>query len=204
VRHDEDSEFGGKSTGSLAWGWAFMPQWRATASAATSFRVPTLFQRFSQYGNPATWCPNRAATSNWACAGLPPGSEASLAPRGATGSANLINVRIAGRLCSSFGCYQSVGRAELTGVTLAGRTMVAGIGLRGSLDWHDPRNVDTDKVLPRRARRLATLGADTVLGGWTLGADVQAAGAALRQRGQHAVQRLGGYGLVNVSWPAPR
>lgn len=53
VRHDEDSKFGGKSTGSLAWRWAFAPQWRATATAATSFRVPTLYQRFSQYGNAA-------------------------------------------------------------------------------------------------------------------------------------------------------
>ena len=50
VRHDEDSEFGGKGTGSVAYGYAITPQWRATASVGTAFRAPTLYQRFSQYG----------------------------------------------------------------------------------------------------------------------------------------------------------
>src|SRR5690606_38237148 len=52
LRRDEDSEFGGHGSGSLAWGWTFLPQWRLTASAASSFRVPTLYQRFSDSGNP--------------------------------------------------------------------------------------------------------------------------------------------------------
>ena len=77
LRHDEDSEFGGKSTGSLAWGWGFLPQWRVTASTASSFRVPTLYQRFSQYGN-AALVPetgrNVEVGLRWAAAG----SEASL------------------------------------------------------------------------------------------------------------------------------
>jgi vitamin B12 transporter len=50
VRHDSDSEFGGKSTGSVAYGYAFAPHWRATASVGTAFRAPTLYQRFSEYG----------------------------------------------------------------------------------------------------------------------------------------------------------
>jgi len=197
VRHDEDSEFGGKSTGSLAWGWTFAPAWRATAAAATSFRVPTLYQRFSDYGvadlQPESGR-NVELGLRWAAAG----SEASLAAWRNRVS-HLITFGSPGGCRSSFGCYQSVGRAELTGVTIAGRTMVAGIGLRGSLDWHDPRNVDTDKQLPRRARRLATLGADTVLAGWTLGVDVQAAALRFDNAANTPSQRLGGYGLVNVS-----
>ncbi|HEY0202496.1 MAG TPA: TonB-dependent receptor, partial [Burkholderiaceae bacterium] len=50
VRHDDDSEFGGKTTGSLAYGYAITPQWRATLSAGNSFRAATLYQRFSEYG----------------------------------------------------------------------------------------------------------------------------------------------------------
>ncbi|WP_163420337.1 TonB-dependent receptor domain-containing protein, partial [Escherichia coli] len=70
------------------------------------------------------------------------------------------------------------------------------VTLRGSLDWHDPRNAITDKVLQRRAKRLATFGAETVLAGWTVGTEVQAAG----QRFENAsnTQVLGGYGLVNL------
>ncbi len=194
VRHDEDSEFGGKSTGSLAWGWAFAPQWRATASTATSFRVPTLFQRFSQYGNPALVPEtgrNVELGLRWAAAG----SEASLTAW-RNKITNLINFGAPGPCADSFGCYVNVGRAELKGVTLAGRTQWGAVALRGSVDWHDPRNADTDKVLARRAKRLATFGAETQLAGWMLGTELQAAG--LRFDNAANTQRLGGYALMNL------
>ncbi len=194
VRHDEDSEFGGKSTGSLASGWAFTPQWRVTASAATSFRVPTLFQRFSQYGN-AALVPesgrNVELGLRWAAAG----NDASLtAWRNKV--TNLINFGAPGPCIDSFGCYVNVGRAQMEGVTLAGRAQLAGFTLSGSLDWHDPRNLDTNKVLPRRARQLATFAAETVLAGWTVGTEMQAAGERFDDAAN--TNRLGGYGLVNV------
>jgi vitamin B12 transporter len=77
-----------------------------------------------------------------------------------------------------------------------GRTRLAGVSLRGSLDWHDPRNQATDKLLARRARRLATLGADTDWAGWTLGAEVQAAGERFNDAANK--ERLGGYALFNL------
>lgn len=194
VRRDDDSEFGGKSTGSLAWGWKFLPEWRVTAAAATSFRVPTLYQRFSEYGV-ASLVPesgrNVELGLRWAAAG----GEASLtAWRNKV--INLIEFGPPGPCLNAFGCYQNVGRAELEGVTLAGRTDLDGVTLRASLGWHDPRNFDTDKVLRRRAKRLATFGAETVLAGWTVGTEVQAAG--LRYENAANTQVLGGFGLVNL------
>ncbi len=197
VRRDDDSEFGGKSTGSLAWGWAFAPQWRVTASAASSFRVPTLYQRFSQYGN-AALVPetgrNVELGLRWA-AGDKSGSQASLTTWRNKFS-NLIAFGDPGPCVDSYGCYVNVGRARLEGVTLAGRTQLAGVTLRASVDWHDPRNLDTDKVLQRRARRLATLGAETQLAGWTVGANVQAAGRRFDDAAN--TQALGGYALLGL------
>lgn len=69
LRHDKDSEFGGKSTGSAAYAYAFTPEWRATASAATAFRAPTLYHGSACTASPR-WRPRAAATWNWACAGL--------------------------------------------------------------------------------------------------------------------------------------
>ena len=83
LRHDEDSEFGGKGTGSVAYGYAITPQWRATASVGTAFRAPTLYQRFSQYGV-ASLNPRPRATPNWACA-MPRAAAASRWWRFATG-----------------------------------------------------------------------------------------------------------------------
>lgn len=194
LRHDDDSEFGGKTTGSLAWGWGFAPQWRVTAAAATSFFAPTLYQRFSQFGNPDLQPEdgrNLELGLRWAAND----SQASLAGWRSRVT-NLINFGPPGPCVDAFGCYVNVGRAQLNGVTLAARTLLGGITLRGSVDWHDPRNADTDKLLPRRAQQLATLGAQTQWSGWTFAADMQAAGA--RWDNPANTQRLGGYALFNL------
>jgi vitamin B12 transporter len=86
-------------------------------------------------------------------------------------------------------------------VTLSGRTTLAGWALIASVDWHDPRNLDTGLVLVRRARKLANLGVQTTWGGWLLGVDVQAADARFDNTAN--TQRMGGYALVNLSVAKP-
>lgn len=194
LRHDDDSEFGGESTGSLAWGWAFLPQWRVAASTATSFRAPTLYQRFSQYGNPSL-VPEKGRNVELGLRWAAGDSEASLSAW-RNKVRNLIVFGATGPCADPFGCYASVGRAELEGVTLAGSTQLAGVTLRGSLDWHDPRNADTGQLLQRRARRMAGFGAETRHAGWNYGAEVQLSGERFENAAN--TQRLGGYGLVNL------
>ena len=41
LRRDDNSQFGGKTTGSLLWGWDFARNLRVTASYGTAFRAPT-------------------------------------------------------------------------------------------------------------------------------------------------------------------
>jgi vitamin B12 transporter len=194
VRYDEDSEFGGKSTGSIAWGWAFHPQWRATVAAANAFRVPTLFQRFSQYGV-ASLVPETGRNVELGLRWADARSEASLS-LWRNKVTNLIAFGPPGPCADAFGCYVNIGQARLEGATLSGRSRLAGVTLRGSVDWHDPRNTVTDKILPRRARRLATFGAETTLTGWTVGAELQAAG--MRYDDAANTQALGGYTLMNL------
>jgi vitamin B12 transporter len=110
VRHDDDSEFGGKSTGSAAYGYAITPHWRATASVGTAFRAPTLYQRFSEYGV-ATLQPRNSrnaelglryaqGSSSFSAVALPqPGQQPDL-------------VRGARPCASTFGCYANTARAE--------------------------------------------------------------------------------------------
>jgi vitamin B12 transporter len=194
ARRDDDSEFGGKSTGSLAWGYAFAPQWRVHAAAATSFRVPTLYQRFSPYGNPVL-TPESGRNLEIGLRWKGRDSELSL---GAWRNRlqNLINFGAPGPCAASSGCYENVGRVQLRGLTLSGRTRVAGVSLRASMDWHDPRDLDSGKTLRRRARRLANVGAETRLAGWTLGSEVQAVGRRFDNAGN--TRALGGYALVGV------
>ena len=199
LRYDDDSEFGGQATGSLAWGWTFAPGFRATASAATSFRAPTLYQRFSEYGT-ATLQPedgrNVEAGLQWAQAG----HELS-----ATVWRNRLRQLIAfggaGPCASPYGCYENVGRAQIEGLTLAGRTTLGAWVFNGSVDWHDPRNLDVDKLLVRRARQLANLGVQTTWDTWQLGLQVQAAAARFDDTAN--TQRMGGYALVSLSVAKP-
>ncbi|WP_028996777.1 TonB-dependent receptor domain-containing protein [Azohydromonas australica] len=194
ARHDHDSEFGGKSTGSLAWGWRFAPQWRASASAATTFRVPTLYQRFGPYGV-STLVPESGHNVELGLRWAEGGSEA-----GATvwrnDVDNLINFGGAGPCPNKTSCYANVGSARLEGLTLDGRTRLAGMSLRGSLDLNNPTNQDTGRQLARRAKQVATLGADTAWGGWNLGAEVQTVGARFDK--EDNLQRLGGFTLFNL------
>ncbi len=196
ARHDDDSEFGGKSTGSAAYGFAATPQWRATASAATAFRAPTLYQRFSQYGT-ASLAPessrNVEAGLRWTQG---PSSAGVVVYRNRV--ENLITFASASQCppAQNQGCYRNVARAEYAGLTLSGSHRVGDVALRGSLDLQDPKDLDTGRQLARRARRHATLGADTRVGGWNIGADAQLSG--YRWDDGANTRRLGGYTLLNL------
>lgn len=200
VRHDDDSEFGGQNTGSAAYGFAITPQWRATASAGTSFRAPTLYQRFSQYGN----------------ASLEPeeGRNVELGLRWSEGASNagvvvyrnrvsnLISFDGSSFACSATvgsrfgGCYANTARAEYQGLTLSAGHRIGDMTLRASADFQDPRDLNTDKQLARRARRHGVLGADWAVAGWTLGAEVQT--SSMRYDDAANTRRLGGYTLLNL------
>ncbi len=196
VRHDDDSGFGGKSTGSAAYGYAITPKLRMTASAGTAFRAPTLYQRFSEYGVSSL----KPETSRNVEAGLRYTDGASslgvVAYRNRV--RNLITfVNGPGACVSPFGCYDSVARAGYEGITLSGTYALRGVNLRASADFQNPKDLDTGKQLARRARRHATLGADTQVAGWSLGAEVQASGKRFDTVAN--TTELGGYTLLNLS-----
>ncbi|MFN4120606.1 TonB-dependent receptor domain-containing protein [Acidovorax sp.] len=194
LRHDSDSEFGGKGTGSLAYGYSFAPQWRATASVGTAFRAPTLYHRFSEYGvgslNPES-SRNVELGLRWAHASS---SFSVTAYRNRV--QDLITFGGPGPCASSFGCYVNTARAEYKGVTLAGSHKLGSVQLRASLDLQNPRDLNTGRQLARRAKRHGTLGADTLVAGWTVGAEVQASGRRFDNAANTVT--LGGYTLVNL------
>ncbi|MDH6594633.1 vitamin B12 transporter [Variovorax sp. TBS-050B] len=195
VRHDDDSEFGGKTTGSAAYGYAITPKLRATVSAGTAFRAPTLYQRFSEYGN-ASLKPESARNVELGLRYTDGATHAGIVVY-ENRVENLIVFDGAATGCSSsFGCYASTARARYRGVTLSGGHRIGDVTLRASADFQDPRDRDTDLLLARRARRHGTLGADWRIGAWTLGAEVQSSGK--RYDDAANTRRLGGYTVLNL------
>ncbi|SFP76020.1 vitamin B12 transporter [Variovorax sp. OK605] len=196
VRHDKDSEFGGKTTGSAAYGYAITPALRFTASAGTAFRVPTLYQRFSEYGLP-TLKPESSRNAELGLQYSDGGTQAGIVVY-KNRVRNLIVFDGSATGCaSSFGCYSSTARARYQGATLSGSQRLGDVTLRGSVDFQDPRDEATHNLLARRAQRHATLGADWRVAGWTLGAEVQTSGR--RYDDAANAVRLGGYTLLNLS-----
>ncbi|MDB5743743.1 MAG: TonB-dependent receptor, plug [Polaromonas sp.] len=199
VRHDQDSEFGGKTTGSAAYAYAFTPQWRASASAGTAFRAPTLYQRFSQYGV-ATLVPESSRNLELGLRWSQGASSAGLvAYRNKLD--NLISFVGPGTCASPFGCYANTARAEYVGATLTAAHAVGGVNLAASLDLQNPRDLATGKALARRAKRHGTLSADTRAGSWLLGAEAQFSGKRFDDVAN--TTPLSGYSLFNLSASTP-
>lgn len=199
VRNDNDSEFGGKTTGSAAYAFAITPAWKVSASAGTSYRVPTLYQRFSQFG----------------VANLKPesGRNTEIGLKYAEGSTEFGAVVYQNKLTNlltflsgaaatgcpvpAVGCYSNTAKAQYEGITLTAAEKLGAYRVYGSLDLQNPRDVILDKQLARRARRHAVLGVDTQVAGWALGADVLLSARRFDTAANTTV--LPGYGLVNFS-----
>ena len=196
ARRDDDSEFGGKTTGSAAYGFAITPQWRVTASVGTAFRVPTLYQRFSEYGVD-TLKPESSRNAEVGLRYADGGTAAGIVLYRNRVN-NLITFDGSARGCASlFGCYRNTARAVYQGATLTASQNFGDVTLRASADFQDPRDLDTGNLLARRSRQYGTMGADWRVAGWTLGAEVQTSG--YRYDDAANKRRLGGYTLLNLS-----
>lgn len=194
ARRDQDSEFGGQTTGSVAYGFRFAPGWRATLSAATAFRAPTLYQtQFAVRGLGPEKSRNLEAGLHWSRD--PSALDLVLYQNRIR---NLIDWDL-GTPCAQplfGGCYVNTGRATLRGANLSARHAFGAANVGASLDWQQPTNADTGKLLPRRARRQLKLNADTRVAGWTLGAEWLL--ASHRWDDAANTRRLAGYGLLNI------
>lgn len=200
VRHDNDSDFGGKSTGSAAYAYAISPTLRATASVGNAFRAPTVYQRYSIYGVSSL----RPESARNAEIGLR--YQQGATQMGVVAYRNrvtdLITFVSAPGPCvagsGTFpGCYANTAAARMTGLTFSGQHTLGAYRLQGSLDLQDPRDLTLDKQLARRARHHAQLGVDRTLAGWRVGAEAQFVGR--RFSGVGETQPMGGYALFNLS-----
>lgn len=194
IREDHHSAFGEHVTGSVGAAYDLSKQWRIRGSWGTAFRAPTLYQRFSPYGQ-ANLQPEIARTSElglqyhsgslqWGVTVFNSRVE------------DLINYDSPGVCASTWGCYRNVGRATLRGVELSGAATWAGVRWTGAFNLDDPRNAETDTLLARRARQHGSVRAETSWAQWMWGAQAQWSGQRFDDASN--LNRLGGYALLGV------
>lgn len=197
-RTDWDSEFGDHSTGAIAVGQDFAKHWNVHGSWGTGYRAPTLYQRFSRYGNPALQ-PETSRNGEVGVRYQQAGAELGLTVYD-NWVTNLINSPVntaqSCGLATPNGCYTSTGRAHLKGATVSGGVSMGPVRLSGSVDVGSFKNAQNDTELQRRARRQTSLRLDTDVKDWTLGAQLLAVGQRFDKANQ--VGPLGGYTVLNV------
>jgi len=197
ARHDRNSQFGNKSTGAVAYGYRFNPEWRVRASIGNAFNAPG----FSQLYYPLQWgykgnpdlkpetALNREVGLIW--------------ERGVTSVAatyfnnrikNLIDWRKAGAVTTPL----NVDVATIEGLELALVTVVGDYRVRATIDHLDAKDDSSGDRLGRRARLAGALAVERSLGKWTVGGEWNAQGARYDDTPNSAANRMGGYGLLNA------
>ena len=205
ARRDRDSEFGGKSTGSLAYAYAITPALKISGSAGTSFRVPTLYQRFTVYAPPVALLPEAGRNMELGLRYAEGASEYGVTAY-RNKMTNLLTYVSGNGSCSNGqapvslarrGCYANTALAEYAGLTFSASQSIGNYRLYGSLDLQNPKDTLLNRQLPRRAKQHATLGVDARIGAWTVAGDVLL--SAKRFDNAANTVELPGYGLVNLS-----
>ncbi len=198
VRRDDNSQFGGKTTGLLSYGYAFSPQWSVRGSIATAFNAPTFNQLYwpmtsltSFHGNP-NLKPERALNR-----------ELGLRWSGAIQSLDLtyFDNRVrdlvgSNPIHSLRGQQINIAEARLRGGELAYSVLFDALTLTAGVDYIDARNEQSGKRLQRRAPWSGFVRIDYSAGAWAYGVDVN--GQSQRFDDAANTQRMGGYGLVDA------
>ena len=185
LRHDKDSQYGGETTGALAYGFDITNRIRATVAGSTAFRAPNFNELYYPGGGNADLRPEEARNLEAGLRYLNGNTEL-----GATIYRNRITNLISGWPA------ENIGKAVLEGATLTAAHRWRQTGLRASLDLQNPHDELTGEQLPLRARRILRLAADHRIGRAQLGAEWYLSG---ERYGSVARERMGGYGVLDLT-----
>nr|WP_240732610.1 MULTISPECIES: TonB-dependent vitamin B12 receptor [Dyella] len=201
VRRDDNEQFGGKTTGSLLWGWDFTDSLRLTASAGSAYKAPTFNELYYPgYGN-ANLNPETSRSYELGLRGMHGWGHWSL---------NAFETHVDNLIAydSSIGLPGNVEHARIQGAEAVIGTELAGWNINGTATWLDPRNesrgANHGNYLARRAPRSARVDVDRSFGVFGIGGSVYA--ASHRYDDVANKKQLGGYGLTDlrVSWAFDR
>ncbi|CAM3802568.1 TonB-dependent receptor domain-containing protein [Roseateles saccharophilus] len=200
LRRDDNSAYGGNTTGSIGASYALTSTLKLRALAGKTYRAPTFNDLYFPGYGVATVRPEKGRSAELGLNWLSGSSSASL-----TVYRNKVRDLIgydpdpSHTDCPSgyFGCASNVSRATLQGATLAATHRLGNLSLRASVDVLDAQDDITHKRLNRRAAHQESLSADYDAGAWSAGASLTDIGA----RPDSGIT-LGAYALLDLraSW----
>jgi len=205
VRNDNNSQYGNFVTGSLVYGLSLTSQWRATVGANTGFRAPNFNELYWPVtpfyaGNPLLQ-PEKSRNIELGLKYSTEQTQLSLVAYRNEITNLIVNQPVLpGDLYSPYAPI-NVGQALIQGVSLFGsHRLSASTQVRGSLNWLDPRNVETGALLPQRAQQVAKLALDQTIANARLTAEWY---ASSERQDTMSGATLGGYSLLNLMGSYP-
>lgn len=192
LRRDDNEQFDGHTTGSVAWGLGLGEAWRLTAGYATAFKAPTFNELyFPFFGNPDLH-PEESKT--W---------ELGLAYDGGRldWRIDAFSTHVDDLIAYDASIFlpNNIDRARLRGAELGLDTELFGWTLDASasfLDSENRRGFFTGNELPRRAGRSARIDLDRAFGDLRLGLTGVAAGSRYDDLANSV--RVGGYASFDL------
>lgn len=202
VRRDDNSQFGGKTTGSFLWGWNFAKDLRVTASWGTAFRAPT----FNDLYYPGFSNPNLRPESS---------RNLEIGLRGTPGwghwSLSVYRNDVSDMISwdAALNLPNNIDRARITGLEGVAGGKLAGWDVRATATLMNARDdaaggFYNGNELPRRPRQSARFDADRSFGRFSFGASWYVAAHTYDDIANQ--NPLGGYALTNLraGWQVDR
>ncbi|NCA68980.1 MAG: TonB-dependent vitamin B12 receptor [Sphingobacteriia bacterium] len=193
LRHDDNEQFGGHSTGSAAWGYRLTSDTRLSLGYGTAFKAPTFNELYYPgFGNP-TLEPEQSVSLEVGLSGALPGGDWAL---------NLYQTEIDDLIAFDAATFApaNIASARIRGLEGSGRFQIMDWDLAASLTLLDPENrsagPNQGNQLPRRPEQMVQLDLDRRLARWSLGASLYVASRGYDDLANRV--RLDAYTLVDL------
>lgn len=188
-RHDQNTQFGSRNTGSLAYGYQLTTELRGRAAFGTAFRAPTFNQLYFPNFGDATLVPEEARNREFGLIWDKAGHQVSATYYDNTVDNLIVNTGSPSR-------PKNIARAKLSGWTLSYGGVIMATRLDASLDLSKPVDADSGRLLPRRAEEQLKLSASRDIFGWLAGVEYQVSGRRFDDDANRLA--MGGYSLTNL------
>ena len=191
LRRDEESQFGRRNTGSVAYGIQLLPSLLVYARGGRAFRAPS----FNDLYYPGFSNPNLRPERS---------DQIEIGTRFNSAAVRASLVRFDNRIEDLIGpdfisfAPINVRNARIKGWELSTDTVLAGLGLKASVTSQQPIDADNGRQLRSRAKLFGSVAASYTIGKWQLGSDVVGSGKRFDSSIEDAGSRMGGYAVVNA------